>query len=97
MVSPNLSRVWQHVKLSDFSLWTRPRYSLVVDEDVKKPNKQTRTSKTNKLSGGIHTGLDSAQLNHASRFFLPVIISHNKLLPPWIMQCSSHVADRSNE
>ena len=36
-----LSRVWQHVKLSDVSLGTRPRFSLVVDEDVKKPTKQT--------------------------------------------------------
>ena len=35
-----LSRVWQHVKLSDVSLRTRPRYSVVADEDVKKPNKQ---------------------------------------------------------
>ena len=33
----------KHVKLSDVSLWTRPRYSLVVDEDVKKPNKQSNT------------------------------------------------------
>ena len=32
-----LSRVWQHVKLSDVSLGTLPRYSLVVDEDIKKP------------------------------------------------------------
>ena len=30
----------QHVKLSDVSLGTRLRYSLVADEDVKKPNKQ---------------------------------------------------------
>ena len=40
MVSPALSRVWQHIKLSDVSLRTRPRYSLVVDEDVKKANIQ---------------------------------------------------------
>ena len=38
---PALSRVWQHVKLSDVSLGTHPPYSLVVDEDVKKPSKQT--------------------------------------------------------
>ena len=38
---PALSRVWQHEKLSDASLGTRPRYSLAVDEDVKKPTKQT--------------------------------------------------------
>ena len=37
---PALSCVWQHIKLSDVSLETRPRYSLVVEEDVKKPNKQ---------------------------------------------------------
>ena len=39
--------MWQHVKLSDVSLGILPRYSLVVDEDVKKPtnqpNKQTRS------------------------------------------------------
>ena len=40
MVFPALSLVWQHVKLSDVSLGTRPRYSLVVDEDVKKPTNQ---------------------------------------------------------
>ena len=38
---PALSRVWQQVKLLDISLGTRPRYSLVADEDVdKKQNKQ---------------------------------------------------------
>ena len=31
--------MWQHLKLSDVSLRARSRYSLVVDEDVKKPNK----------------------------------------------------------
>ena len=30
------------VKLSDFSLGTRPRYSLVVDEDVKKQTNMMR-------------------------------------------------------
>ena len=38
---PALSHVWQHLKLSYVSLGTRPRYSLVVDEDVKKPTNQT--------------------------------------------------------
>ena len=33
--------MWQHVKLSDISLRTLPRYNPVVDEDVKKPHKQT--------------------------------------------------------
>ena len=37
---PALSHVWQHVKLEDVSLRTRPRYSLVADEDVKKPNER---------------------------------------------------------
>ena len=31
---PALSHVWQHVKFSDVSLGTRPRYNLVTDEDV---------------------------------------------------------------
>ena len=38
-----LSRVWQHVKLSDVSLGTHPRCTLVVDEDVKTPNKPNQT------------------------------------------------------
>ena len=40
--------MWQHVKLSDVSLGTPRRYSLVVDEDVKKPNKQTKKINLNK-------------------------------------------------
>ena len=35
--------MWQHAKLSDVSLGARLRYSLVVDEDVKKPNKPNQT------------------------------------------------------
>ena len=35
-----LSQVWQHVKLSDVSLEILLQYSPVVDEDVKKANKQ---------------------------------------------------------
>ena len=38
---PALCGMWQHLKLSDVSRETRPRYNLVVDEDVKKPNRQT--------------------------------------------------------
>ena len=41
MVSPLCLCVWQHAKLSDISLETRPRDSLVADEYVKKPTKQT--------------------------------------------------------
>ena len=44
MVSPLLSRVWQHVKLSEVSLGTRPQNSLVIDEDVKKPTNQLNKS-----------------------------------------------------
>ena len=36
-----LSHLWQHLKLSDVSLWACPRCSLVVDEDVQKPTNQT--------------------------------------------------------
>ena len=43
---PALSLVWLHVKLSDVSLETRPRYSLVADEDVKKSNKTKQKKKT---------------------------------------------------
>ena len=39
-----LSRVWQHIKLSDVSLGTPPRYSLVADEDGKNPNKQQKSA-----------------------------------------------------
>ena len=38
--SPHSVSVWQHVKLSDVSLGTRPRYSLVAEENVKKPTNQ---------------------------------------------------------
>ena len=39
-----LSLVWQHIKLSDVCLATRPRYSLVADQDVKKPTNQPNKS-----------------------------------------------------
>ena len=42
MVSSALSRVLQHVKLSDIIPGIRPRYSLVVEEDVTKQTNQTR-------------------------------------------------------
>ena len=38
----------QHVKLSDVSFGTRPRYSPVVDEDVEKPTKQTKNDNSNR-------------------------------------------------
>ena len=41
---PALPRAWQHAKLSDVSLGTHLRYSLVADKDVKKSNKQTTKS-----------------------------------------------------
>ena len=43
---PALFRVWQHAKLSGVSLGTRLGYSLVVDEDVKKPNKPPKPDVT---------------------------------------------------
>ena len=42
MVSPALSRVWQHVKLSDALSWGPSAIEPRVDEDVKKPTKQTK-------------------------------------------------------
>ena len=33
--------MWQHLKLSEVSLGTLPQYSLVVDGDIEKSNKQT--------------------------------------------------------
>ena len=39
--------MWQHVKLSDVSLGTRPRDSLVADEDVKLTNQPTKRLTTN--------------------------------------------------
>ena len=47
MVSPLLSPVWQHIKLSDISRGTCPQDSLLVDKDVKKPNKQINGEKKN--------------------------------------------------
>ena len=47
---PALSCVWQHLKLSDVSLWAHLRYSLVVDEDVKKPNKNSHCEIVNVLN-----------------------------------------------
>ena len=41
---PALFRAWQHVKFSDVCHLTRPRYSLVVDEVVKKQTKQKTKS-----------------------------------------------------
>ena len=40
---PTLSCVWQDLKLSDVSLGARPRYSLIVDEDIKKQKKTKQT------------------------------------------------------
>ena len=51
--------VWQHVKFSDVSLGTRLRDSLVADEGVKKPSKQTdkhdQTEETNTYQFGQST------------------------------------------
>ena len=42
--------VWQHVKLSDVSLGTRPCDSLAADEDVKKPTNQPNKAQCMYLS-----------------------------------------------
>ena len=72
MVS-SLSRVWQHVQLSDVSVGTRPRYSLVVDEDVKKPTNQT--NKTFHIRGeSLFLDLDIYHLSfHAP--YVPIALS----------------------
>ena len=44
----DLSRMWQHLKLSDVSLGNLPLYSLDIDEEVKKP-----TYQTNKLTSWL--------------------------------------------
>ena len=46
----SLSRVWRHVNCQTLCLRARPRYSLVVGKDVKKPNKQT-----NKFSASVQS------------------------------------------
>ena len=51
---PALSRV-----LSDVCLGTRPRYSLVADEDFKKPNKQIKPHKAAEKKGRKLTELDT--------------------------------------
>ena len=44
MVSPLCLLCVAEVKLSDVSLETRPRYSLVADEDVEKPTNQSTST-----------------------------------------------------
>ena len=66
---PALSRVWQHVNLSDVSLGIRPRYSLVVDEDVKILIKQTTSlAMYNVTDGASPTGWKSG-VRSCSRLF----------------------------
>ena len=50
----SVSRVWQHIKLSDVSLGTRPQYSLVAEEDVKKPKKQIIYPMFFRLTPGVN-------------------------------------------
>ena len=64
---PALSRMWQHVKLSDVSLGTGSRYSLVVDEDFEKPNKETKTQmKVGDVETSARAALASPWLNSLS-------------------------------
>ena len=64
---PALSCVWQHVKLSDVSLGTRPRYSQVVDEEVKK-------SKNPQWNVGLHEVLVNKPMVFFCRFSLSAVI-----------------------
>ena len=80
MVS-QLSYVWHHVTLSDVSLGTRPRYSLVVDKDVKKP-KNLSLSLSLSLSSLLSLSLSlsslslslSLSLTHTHTFSLSPVI-----------------------
>ena len=73
---PALSRVWQHVKLSDVSLRTRPRYSLVVEEDVKKQNKPNQIELFLSLSFPLSFLLEAIfqelKLKYLSLFIIPL-------------------------
>ena len=51
--------MWQHVKLSDVSLGTRPRYSLVVDEDVEKNNNRALNVCCDNILNNAQLGIDS--------------------------------------
>ena len=42
MISPRSVSVWQQVKLSDVSLGTGLRYSLVAKKEFKKPTKKNK-------------------------------------------------------
>ena len=65
-----MSRVWQHVKLSDVSLGNLPQHSLVAEEDVKKPNKQTNDPSS--LSAHLSFVLHPVHLLVHSASFLTV-------------------------
>ena len=56
---PALSHVWQHVikYCQRLCLGARPRYNLVVDEDVKKPNKQTKQTNKDNIKMDYWNGL----------------------------------------
>ena len=64
--------MWQHLNLSDISLGARPRYSLLDDEDVKKPNKQTKQTlsywKSITWNGGVYVSVWSVNLENVWYF-----------------------------
>ena len=61
--------MWQHVKLSDVSLGICPRYSLVVDENVKKPTNQTNKPVKTTCSSNARTFLKKGENGHYVKFF----------------------------
>ena len=52
----SVSCVWQHVKYVRRQSWDPPRYSLVVDEDVRKPTKQKKNKEARKLTSEKSSG-----------------------------------------
>ena len=73
--SPRYVSVWQHLKLSDISLETRPRDSLDAERDVKKPTNQTKQRYDSSSSSHNHgpkvTDRKNGQLDTAQQIIPP--------------------------
>ena len=76
--------MWQHVKLSDVSLGTRPRYSLVANEDVKKPIKQKTATALTRFSSYLTDRFQSVLTdgNYSSGFNLMYGVPQCSVLGP---------------
>ena len=81
MVFP-LCLVWQHLKLSDISLEIRLLYSLVVDEDIKKPTREKNNSTNFKVFIAKKEKSDTFLLNDARTSNNAVIIDCLPLCSP---------------